>query len=112
MKPAATAAVCLALALLTFFQFPGHTWLQQDTQIYVPILERLENPAVLRNEMLTIKPNVAYTLYDEAALALRAVTRLDFRLVLELEQIAARALGIWGLYLCALCLLAGPGQAG
>ena len=27
-----------ALALLTFFQFPGHTWLQQDTQIYAPVL--------------------------------------------------------------------------
>jgi hypothetical protein len=105
MKPAAVAAACLALALLTFFQFPGHTWLQQDTQIYVPILERLENPSALRNDMVTTRPNVAYTLYDETALALRAVTRLDFRLVLELEQIAARALGIWGLYLCALCLL-------
>jgi hypothetical protein len=105
MKPAAVAAACLALALLTFFQFPGHTWLQQDSQIYVPILERLENPAALRNDLLTARPHVAYTLYDEAALALRAVTRLDFRRVLELEQIAARAFGIWGLYLCALSLL-------
>jgi len=105
MKPAAVAAACLALALLTFFRFPGHTWLQQDTQIYIPILERIENPSALRNDMVTARPNVAYTLYDEAALALRAVTRLDFRRVLELEQIAARAFGVWGLYLCALCLL-------
>ena len=105
MKPAAVAAACFALALLTFFQFPGHTWLQQDSQIYAPILERLENPAALRNDMLTARPHVAYTLYDEAALALRAVTRLDFPTVLALEQIAARAFGIWGLYLCALCLL-------
>ena len=37
MKPLATAAASVALALLTFFQFPGHTWLQQDSQIYVPI---------------------------------------------------------------------------
>ena len=44
MKPLATAAVCVALALLTFFQFPGHTWLQQDSQIYVPILEHLRDP--------------------------------------------------------------------
>ena len=25
----------LALTALTWFEFPGHTWLQQDTQIYV-----------------------------------------------------------------------------
>ena len=112
MKPAAVAAACLALALLTFFQFPGHTWLQQDSQIYAPILERLENPAALRNDLLTARPHVAYTLYDEAALALRAVTRLDFERVLELEQIAARAFGIWGLYLCAQCLLAPLGTTG
>ena len=69
MKPLATAAACIALALLTFFQFPGHTWLQQDTQIYVPILEHLRDPAVLRNDMLVQHPHVAFTLYDEAALA-------------------------------------------
>ena len=74
MKPLATAAACAALALLTFFQFPGHTWLQQDTQIYVPILEHLRDPAVLRNDILVQQPHVAFTLYDETALALRAVT--------------------------------------
>ena len=65
MKPLATAAVCVALALLTFFQFPGHTWLQQDSQIYVPILEHLRDPAVLRNDILVQHPHVAFTLYDE-----------------------------------------------
>jgi hypothetical protein len=113
MKPSATAAGCLALALLTFFQFPGHTWLQQDSQIYVPILEHLRDASALRNELLATKPHVAYTLYDETALALRAATRLDFRYVLAAEQIAARAFGIWGLYLLALALLgrARPGWA-
>lgn len=28
-----------ALALLTYYQFPGHIWLQQDSQIYAAILE-------------------------------------------------------------------------
>jgi len=46
----------LALALVTFFQFPGHTYLQQDSQIYVPILEHLRDPAVLRNEILAEHP--------------------------------------------------------
>ena len=35
---------------------------------------------------------------------MRAATGLGFREVLELEQVAARALGIWGLYLMATAL--------
>lgn len=101
MKPLAAAAACAALALLTFFQFPGHTWLQQDSQIYVPILEHLRDPAVLRNDILVQHPHVAFTLYDEIALALRAVTGAGFREVLAAQQIATRALGIWGLLLMA-----------
>ena len=76
MKRVATASLCLAFALLTFVQFPGHTWLQQDTQIYAPILEHLRDPAVLRNDILVQQPHVAYTLYDEIALGLRRVTGL------------------------------------
>src|SRR5947209_14390807 len=104
MKGAATAAVCLALALLTYFQFPGHTWLQQDSQIYAPILEHQRDPAVLRNDILVQHPHVAYTLYDEAARTLRAVTGLGFREVLAFQQIVTRALGIWGLWLMATAL--------
>ncbi len=104
MKPLATAAASVALALLTFFQFPGHTWLQQDSQIYVPILEHLRDPAVLRNDILVQHPHVAFTLYDETALALSAVSGTGFREVLAAQQIATRALGIWGLLLMAEAL--------
>jgi Domain of unknown function (DUF6798) len=104
MKSVATASICLALALLTFFQFPGHTWLQQDTQIYVPVLEHEHDPSLLRNDLLVQQSNVAYTLYDEAALALHAITPLDFRQVLAIQQVATRALGIWGVYLMATAL--------
>ena len=99
MKPFATVAACVAVALLTYFQFPGHTWLQQDSQIYVPILEHLRDPGVLRNDILVQHPHVAFTLYDETARALRAVTGAGFREVLAAQQIATRALGIWGLLL-------------
>src|SRR5450432_4205502 len=101
MRHFAAAAASVALALLTFFQFPGHTWLQQDTQIYVPILQHLRDPAVLRNDILVQHPHVAFTLYDEAARALRNVTGLGFREVLAIQQLATRALGIWGLILMA-----------
>src|SRR5579859_7066485 len=101
MKPAATAAICLALALVTFFQYPGHTWLQQDSQIYAPILENQHDPLALRNDILVQHPHLAFTLYDESAQALRSITGLGFREVLAFEQIVTRAIGIWGLFLMA-----------
>jgi hypothetical protein len=106
MKPPAsarwaTAAVCLALALFSFFVVPGHTWLQQDSQIYVPILENERDASLLRNDILVQRSHVAYTLYDEIAVALRRVTGLGFREVLAAEQIVTRALGIWGLMMLA-----------
>ncbi|MGA2268540.1 MAG: DUF6798 domain-containing protein [Bryobacteraceae bacterium] len=104
MKRLAIAASAVALALLTFFQFPGHTWLQQDTQVYAPVLEHLRDPSVLRHDPLVQQPLVAYTLYDEAALALRGLAGFGFREVLAFEQVLARALGIWGLYLMAQAL--------
>lgn len=111
MKAYAPAGIALALALLTFFQFPGHTYLQQDTQIYVPILEHLRDPSVLANDILAEKPHVAFTLFDEAARLGRALTGASFREVLQTEQIAARALGIWGLYLMATAMGLGFGEA-
>ena len=101
MRGPAVAAACVALALLTFFQFPGHTWLQQDTQIYSPILEHLRHPAVLRNDPLAQHPHVAFTLYDEITRALSGVAGRGFREVLQTQQIATRALGVWGLFLLA-----------
>ena len=100
-----------ALALLTFVQFPGHTWLQQDSQIYATVLEHQRDPSVLRNDILVRQSFTAYTLYYEAALALRGLTGLGFREVLAFEQVLARALGIWGLYLMAEALGLSMGAA-
>jgi uncharacterized membrane protein len=97
---ASTVAI-IGLALLTFFRFPGHTWLQQDTQIYVPILEHLHDTATLDRDLIVQYPHVSFTLYDEITLAIRKVTRLDLEVVLGAEQIAFRAIGIWGIYLLA-----------
>ena len=101
MKRLSVAAAALALALATFFVFPGHTWLQQDSQIWTSMLEHLRDPAVLRNDILVQQPHVGFTLYDEVSRALRSLTGLEFRDVLALQQIACRALGIWGLILMA-----------
>src|SRR5205085_1480669 len=99
-RPWAGAAV-IGLSLLSFFQFPGHTWLQQDTQIYAPILEHQRDPALLRNDLLAQYPHDGFTLYDEIAIALRRITGVRFRGVLQFQQIVTRALGIWGLMLLA-----------
>ncbi len=104
MKNLAVAAGILAITALSWFEFPGHTWLQQDTQIYVPILEHLRDPAVLRQDLLAVHPHVSFTLYDETARGLARATGLGFREVLEGEQLVTRALGIWGLYLMAAAL--------
>src|SRR5215470_8468194 len=101
MKRLATPLFCAALALFSYFVIPGHTWLQQDSQIYVPILEHQHDSTVLHNDILVQRSHVAFTLYDEIAVALRAVTGLGFRDILAVEQIATRALGIWGLMMLA-----------
>ena len=95
------AAGVVALAFITFFQFPGHTWLQQDSQIYAPILEHLEDSSALHNDVLVQRPHVSFTLYDEIALGLRRLTGLGFRELLGAEQLLFRALGIWGIFLMA-----------
>ncbi len=104
MKNAAVLAGIVVLTALTWFAFPGHTWLQQDTQIYLPILEHLRDPSVLRRDILVERPHVSFTLYDETARGLARVTGLGFREVLEGGQLVTRALGIWGLYLMAASL--------
>jgi hypothetical protein len=104
MKRAALAQIwpgaLVAIALFSFFVFPRHTYLQQDTQIYVPILERQWSGA-LAGDPVAEQQHVRFTLYDELTNTLRWVTRLPLRNVLEGEQIVFRALGLWGVFLIA-----------
>src|SRR5216684_44982 len=104
MKRFVVGSAVLGITLLNFFQFPGHTWLQSDTQIYMPILEHMSDPSVLQKDLIAEHPHVAFTLYDETAIALRELTGLNFRHVLQSEQFVFRALGIWGVYLIATAL--------
>jgi len=99
--------VWLALATLTaigFLYFPGHTYLQSDTQIYVPILERLNDRSLFQDEIIAQKPHVSFTMYDEAALWLRRLTGWGFREVLALQQIVFRFAALTGVYLMAASL--------
>jgi hypothetical protein len=104
------ALVVLPLTLLGFFYFPGHTWLQSDTQIYMPILDRMADPSLFSKEMVALRPHVTWSLYDESAIALHKLTGLSFETVLKSEQLLFRAFGMAGVFLLAGSL--GLGTAG
>lgn len=95
------AAAIVLLTLLGFFQFPGHTFLQADTQIYIPILEHFWDHTAFDHELIARDPHVSFTIYDEVALALRRLGGLDFQTVLTAQQLVFRALGLLGIYLIA-----------
>jgi hypothetical protein len=107
----AIGAAIIALTLLSYFQFPGHTYLGSDTQIYVPMLEHIWDPSALTHDLVAPKPHLAYTLYDEIAIALRWVTHSSFQAVLTAQQLLFRALQILGVYLLALSFPLARGKA-
>jgi hypothetical protein len=93
------AAWLVASTAVGFFVFPGHTILQSDTQIYLPILEHLWDPSVLQRDLIATRPHVAFTIYDEVALGLRRITGLSVELLLMIQQFIYRLLGLFGAYL-------------
>jgi hypothetical protein len=97
-------AVCAgvaALTLLSYFQFPGHTFLGSDTQIYIPMLQHLWDPSSLARDLVATKPHLSFTLYDEITIALRWITHSSFKAVLIAQQLIFRACEILGVYLLA-----------
>ncbi len=107
MRPTAATRgplIAASLAVLLFvgyFQFPGHVYLQSDTQIYAPILEHLQDPSLFRKDLIVEYPHVSLTLYDECALAVRKLTGLDLEHALAIPQLVTRFLGLLGFYLMA-----------
>jgi len=97
----AVAAGLIAITALGFQFFPGHTWLQQDTQIYVPILEHLYDASVLANDPVAAHPHLTYSVWDEMALGVRRITGAGFHSILAADQILFRAVGILGVFLIA-----------
>ena len=104
MKALLWGAAVLLITLLGYFFFPGHTYLQSDTQIYIPMLERLHDPALFPRDIVALRPHLTFTIYDESALALKRLTHADFESVLTAEQLVFRALAVCGLILIALRL--------
>ncbi len=97
------AAAILAVTLLTY-SFPGHTYLQSDTQIYVPMFEHIENPSALARDLSATRPHLTFTIYDEVTRAVRHLFRTTWRRSLEAQQFLFRAAGVCGLYLLSIAL--------
>lgn len=104
MKALLWGAAVLLITLSGYFFFPGHTYLQSDTQIYIPMLERLHDPALFPRDIVALRPHLTFTIYDETALALKRLTHADFEWILTAEQLVFRGLAVCGLILIALRL--------
>ncbi|MBI4893077.1 MAG: hypothetical protein HY821_20810 [Acidobacteria bacterium] len=98
------ASAFLLLALLGFTVFPGHSWLQSDTQIYIPILERQFDHTLYSHDEIALRPHVKFTFYDEIAVGLRRLTGASFQTILQTQQFLFRAAGIAGAFCIALAL--------
>jgi hypothetical protein len=100
----ALSAAVLVVTAVSFFWFPGHTYLESDTQIYIPILEHLWDRGAFTADAMASRPHVTYTVYDEVALVLRKVTGLGFEPILLGQEFVYRALGVLGLFLMAAAM--------
>src|SRR3954466_1379068 len=98
----------LVFTWLGFCYFPGHTYLQSDTQIYLPMLERLDSPGFLARDLVATRPHVSFTIYDEVALSLHRVAHLDFETALVSQQLLFRAAALFGIYLIATSVGVAP----
>lgn len=103
-----TAIALVTLTALSTFHFPGVTWLQSDTQIYVPIFEHIDDPTILARDPVAVHPHVSWTIYDEVARYARRWIGIEFRLSLGIVQFLTRLAGIGGVYLIARSLTLAP----
>jgi hypothetical protein len=106
--------VFLGLALILYLEFryfPGHSYLQGESQIFVPMLERLDAPGFLSRDPVAVSPHLTYTIYDEATLFLHRLTRQSFELVLLAQLFASRAAALFGIFQLALSARVSAGYA-
>ena len=66
------------------------------------MMEHIWDSSALARDLVATKPHLAFTLYDEIAIALRWLSGTSFHAVLTAQQILFRAMEILGVYLLAL----------
>lgn len=100
-RPIVALLALAAFCVVGFLVFPGHTYLQQDSQIYLPMMERIADPTVLANDLIATHPHLSFTVYDEIATGWKRITGIDMQTVLVAQQLLSRWLGIIGIFLLA-----------
>lgn len=96
--------IVLALLVVTWFEFqvyPGHSYLHGETQLLVPMLERLDTPGFLSRDLVAANPPFAYTIYDEVTQLIHAEGHFSFEQALLGQQVFFRLTAILGVFLCA-----------
>ncbi len=108
----AVLAAVLGITLFGLTVYPGRTFLQSDTQIYIPVLQWLEDRSLYPEDLIPTGAHVSLTFYDEAARGGKAITG-SYQASLELQQALFRACGIFGVFLIATSAgLAAPAAMG
>lgn len=96
--------LCLAIfaaAWLEFTVFPGHSYLEGDTQLYLPMLERVDAPGLLSRDLVATSAALSLTAYDEATLLLHKAGHQTFRRALLGQQLLFRLAALLGIFLLA-----------
>jgi hypothetical protein len=99
-----SALLCFAIfaaAWLEFTVFPGHSYLEGDTQLYLPMLERVDTPGLLSRDLVATNPTLSLTAYDEAAILLHEGAHQTFRRALLGQHFVFRVAALIGIFLLA-----------
>ncbi len=98
LRLALLSLAIFAAAWLEFKVFPGHSYLEGDTQIYLPMLERVDAPGLLSRDLVATNRTFSLTAYDEATLFLHDAGRLPFRRALLGQEFVFRIAALVGLF--------------
>lgn len=102
MIPAAASLIALALVTaLGYWYFPGHHYLQQDTQIWLPVLAHANDSSLFRQELIVTGAHIRLTLYDDITLTLVRTFGWSLESVLAAQQLFFRWTALCGVWLLA-----------
>lgn len=101
MRRNAAAAAILAITAFSMIVYPGRSFLRSDTQIYLPVMQWLDDRALYANDLIPAGAHVSLTTYDETARTVKRITG-SYESALIAQQILYRACGIAGAFLISI----------
>lgn len=101
MRRALVLIGLLACTYLEFILYPGHSFLEGESQLLAPMIERLQFPGLLSRDLVATHSILRYTAYDEITLLLMHVPRIDLQHALVIQQLVSRFALALGAFLIA-----------